>query len=233
MRVWLHRSVGNETGWNAWCLDLLGFATWARSEEEVLGRVPAKVGEHLAWLESHGLSGTSPESGLEVVERVSGDEVLFSADRSAGSAQTVDLAIRLLEASRKDLLRVMDGVPEGAMDWDPPYSSFASWATWRSIRQILAHIANTETHYYLAKIGWRPVCAPAQERAEWREFLHEHRTETVNRLRELCASGDLCRLRQRPDDEWSVSKVLRRLIRHELLHRKSISRIVGAFQERM
>jgi hypothetical protein len=144
----------------------------------------------------------------------------------------VDLTTRLLGASREDLLRTVDQVPEAALDWDPPYLSFAPWATWRSIRQILAHIANTETHYYLAKIGWVPMCAPAQGDGDWREYLQRHRAETLDRLRELRVSGDLRRVRQCPDDEWSVSKVLRRLVRHEILHRKSISRIAGEFQHR-
>ena len=233
MRIWLHRSVGDETGWNAWCLDLLGFATWASSEEAVLGRVLKKVEEHLGWLVSHGLPQATWSGGLEVVERVSGDEVLFSVDRMAVAAEKVDAAIKLLKASREDLLKTLEHVPEAALDWDPPYSSFAPWASWRTIRQVLAHIANTETHYYLSKIGCEPVGSPVHGDEDWREFLVRHRVETIDRLHELRATGDLRRVRGHPDDEWSVSKVLRRLVRHEILHRKSISRIVAEFQRRV
>lgn len=230
MKVWLHRSVGNDTGWNGWCLDLPGFATWAPSEDAVLARVPGKLAEHSRWLESHGLLQGPFSSGLDVAERVSGDEVLFAVDREAVPAGRVDLTIRLLAATRADLLKTMGELPEAALDWDPPYSFFAPWATWRSIRQILAHIANTETHYYLTKIGWRPRCSVAREAGDWCEFLAAHRAEVIDRLADLRDSSDLCRLRQIPDDEWSVSKVLRRLVRHEILHWKSIRRIAGQFQ---
>jgi len=232
VRVWLHRSVGDETGWNAWCLDLLGFATWAPSEESVLRRVPKKVEEHLGWLESHGLPVPAFGPGPQVVERVSGDEVMFSIETEPVRVEMVDLTVKLLGASRKDLLQTVEHLPEIALDWDPPYSSFAPWATWRSIRQILAHIANTETHYYLAKIGWRPLSGQAPEDGDWREFLVGHRAETLDRLSELRDSSDLCRIRRCVDDEWSVSKVLRRLVRHEILHWKSILRIAGEFRRR-
>jgi len=141
------------------------------------------------------------------------------------SPEQVDLTVRLLAATRSDLLDTVGKLPEAALDWDPPYRSFASWATWRTVRQILAHLANTETHYYLAWIGFIPRSSPAPADGDWREFLGEHRSETLSRLRELRDSPNRRRVINRDGEEWSAAKVLRRLVRHEILHSKSIGRI--------
>jgi len=225
MRVWLHECLGNEVGWNAWCLDLLGFATWAPSEREVLERVPGKLEEHFDFLAAHGFPPPRCSPEVHVVERVSGDEVLFSADRAAVSPEQVDLTVRLLAATRSDLLDTVGRLPEAALDWDPPYRSFASWATWRTVRQILAHLANTETHYYLAQIGLVPRTSPASADGDWQAFLAGHRSETLSRLQELRDDSDRRRVINRDGEEWSAAKVLRRLVRHEILHSKSIGRI--------
>jgi hypothetical protein len=230
VQVWLHRWTGSESGWSAWSLDLLGFATWAPSESQVLARVPLKLDEYLAWLDSHGLTRPKVSPGVEVVERISGDEVMFSADGLAVSPDLIDLTIRLLDASRCDLLNTLEQLPDAALDWSPPYRSFAPWATWRSVRQILAHIANTETHYYLGSIGCSPRVAAARDDGDWLAFLAEHRVEAVDLLRGIRDSGDRCRLTRREDGDWSVAKVLRRLVWHELLHLKSIRRIGHEFR---
>ena len=233
MRVWLHECLGNEVGWNAWCLDLLGFATWAPSEREVLERVPRKLEEHFDFLAAHGFARPRRDREVHVVERVSGNEVLFSADKGAVSPEQVDLTAQLLAASRSDLLDTVGKLPEAVLDWDPPYRSFLPWATWRTVRQILAHVANTETHYYLAWIGFVSRTSPAPADGDWREFLGEHRSETLSRLRELRDSPDRRRVINRDGEEWSAAKVLRRLVRHEILHGRSIGRIGGEYQARV
>jgi hypothetical protein len=224
MRVWLHQSSGNETGWNAWCLDLLGFATWGPSEGDVLRRVPGKLDEHLKWLLRHEVQHGDSSGGTEVVERVRGDEVLFGPDREPCSTAEIDLAIELLSASRSDLLATVSSLPQAALDWDPPYRAFADWASWRTIRQILVHIANTETHYYLRSIGYEPRRRPATPKGGWEEPLRQHRDETVLFLRKLRHDPDRARV-SLGEEQWSVRKVVRRLVRHELLHWKSIRRI--------
>lgn len=231
-RVWLHEARGNESGWNAWLPDLPGFATHALSEEAVLLRLPGKVEEYLHWLQSHSLPQPCHPKSYRIAERVTGDEILFSEDRDPATDQEISTALRLLECSRSDLLVTLRETPEPAFDWDPPYQDFARWASWRTIRQILAHISNTETHYYLPAIGYRPTVPPAQPEADWQRHLSAHRLEVAQFLDEIRLSDDRVRLRDVSDDRWSVRKVLRRLVRHELLHWKSIKRIVREFDRR-
>ncbi|MBN1459121.1 MAG: DinB family protein [Armatimonadetes bacterium] len=230
-RVWLNEGTGNEPGWTAWCLDLMGLATWAPSEAEVLGRIPQKVNEYRLWLERHDMEARPWDRVVSVVERRSGNEVLFGEDLEPCTAQDVDLAIRLLSASRADLLEAVHSLPAAALDWDPPYRSFAEWASWRTARQILAHVANTETHYYLPNVGYAPQLEPARPDGDWQEFLPRHRQETLRRLNELAEAEDRARITRQPE-EWSARKVLRRLVRHELLHMKSIARIGREYERR-
>ncbi len=146
----------------------------------------------------------------------------------------IDLAVRLLAGSRKDLVAELEAAPEGAIDWNPPYEHFAPWANWRSIRANLAHIANSETHYYTMNIGHAPSHPPADAGRDWREFLPRSRAETVAFLEELKSSRDRCRVRSVDhgfgEESWSVRKALRRLVSHELLHSKSIVRIIREYQ---
>ena len=222
--IWLHQATGNEWGWNAWCLDLLGFATWAPGEADVLARVPMKLDEYRDWLARHGITAPEAAGNPRVVEKVRGDEVIFTRDAEPCEIGELDHAIQLLSASREDLLATVSSLPPDALDWDPPYRYFAEWASWRTVRAILAHIANTETHYYLPSIGYEASLAPAEPDADWREFLPEHRQETLCFLDGLRDAADRARV-SRDREEWSIRKVLRRLVRHELLHWKSMRRI--------
>ncbi|MDP3179091.1 MAG: DinB family protein [Spirochaetaceae bacterium] len=232
MRVWLQEMTGNETGWMAWCLDVDGFATWARCEIEVLGKMPAKLAEHRAWLASRGLASPDVGNDVRVVERVRGNEALFSPDFAPCEAEDIERALLLLAASRADLLRTVEALPGEALDWDPPYRAFAAWARWRSARSILAHVANCETHYYLPAIGHESRLPPASPEGDWARNLAAHREETVAFLLGLKSSPDRARIDFADGEAWSVRKVLRRLVWHELLHLKSIRRIGGDFEDR-
>jgi hypothetical protein len=121
----------------------------------------------------------------------------------------------------KDLLATVSSLPPDVLDWDPPYRSFADWATWRTVRDVLAHIANTKTHYYLPSIGHEPRSAPARVDGNWKDFLWQHRQETIRFLEETRGAADRA-CASREGEEWSLRKVLRRLVMHELLHWKSI-----------
>jgi hypothetical protein len=231
-RVWLHEARGNESGCNAWVLDSPGLATHASSEQAVLARLPGKAQEYSLWLRSHSIAQPPHHASYRILERVTGDEILFSLDREPATDQEIDTTLRLLGCSRYDLVTALRHLPETAFDWDPPYEDFASWASWRTIRQIIAHIANTENHYYLPTIGHRPSAPPALPEDDWQVYLPAHRLEVVRFLRELRLTDDRVRLMDISDDQWSVRKVLRRLVRHELLHWKSIKRIAHEFRLR-
>jgi hypothetical protein len=141
----------------------------------------------------------------------------------------------LLRASQAELLRELAGASDELLDWDPPYRRFAPWANWRSIRANLVHIANGETQYYLRTIGHTPgrPAAPAEE--SWEALLECTREEATRFLVGLKSALDLTRCATvnlgYGDEDWSVRKVLRRMVRHELMHLKSIRRIRAEYRQ--
>ena len=229
MRVWLLEGRADaEPGFQAWALDHLGFATWAPTRTEVLEKLPAKLDEFRGWVTSRDLGDPGPDPGVAVVEEIVGDEVLFTPDHSPATIDEIGRTIALLHASREDLVGELESIPAGALDWEPPYRAFLPWARWRTIRQIVTHVANTETHYYLDAIGCRPPFDPVGTDAAPESYLSLGRAHTLSTLESLASSSDLARIR----DGWSVRKVLRRLIWHERLHTKSIHRIQDAYTPR-
>lgn len=229
MRVWLHQGHDGDPGMEGIGVDALGFATWAPDEASLLAKLPAAFADHVAWGARHGIEIVAEEL-VEVMGRFTGGEILFPSDREPALASDIELALRLLEASRAELMTLLEAAPPAALDWDPPYRRFAPWASWRTIRANLAHVANGETHYYTRNIGHAPEVPPAAPDDDWRAFLPRTRDEATRFLRTLPSSGDLLRLHTFDhglgEEAWSVPKALRRLVAHERLHTKSIARIL-------
>lgn len=235
LRIWLQEGLDGEPGVAAFGLDFLGFTTWAESEPDVIARIPARFADYCGWRARHGLAVACDEPKVEIVGRFVGDELLLPPDHEPAQPSEIQLAIRLLACSRADLVAQLEAAPEAALDWDPPYRRFASWATWRTIRENLAHIANTETHYYARNVGYEPVSAPADPHGDWRTFLPRSRSYASAFLEGLASSADRCRLRISGHgsavEGWSVRKALRRLVSHERTHAKSIARILRAHRD--
>jgi hypothetical protein len=234
LRVWLHEGHDGEPGVEAWAPDLLGFATWAIDEPTLLRELPDKLQWHHDWLRRHGHAAPASQRNVTVAGKVTGNEILLPPDQDPATPQEIDLAIALLGASRTDLLQELAGASDELLDWDPPYRRFAPWADWRSIRANLAHIANGETQYYLRTIGHTPGRPAAPTEEPWQALLARTRAEATSFLDRLKSSPDLARCATvnfgYGDEDWSVRKVLRRMVRHELMHLKSIRRIRAAYR---
>lgn len=230
LRIWLHEGHDGDPGIVALGLDFLGFSTWAESEADLLAKVPARFEEYAAWRSRHDAPLDPVDSRVEIVERRVGDEILFPPDHEAARPEDIDLAVQLLGASRADLVARLRTAPPGALDWNPSYRRFASWADWRTIRANLAHIANAETHYYMRNIGHHPSGSEVAPDGDWQVFLPQSRGQAIAFLEGVKSSRDLARVRTVDhgygEESWSVRKALRRLVSHERMHTKSIARIV-------
>lgn len=152
----------------------------------------------------------------------------FEHDLAPAGTEEISRCLEVLRFSRQDLLDAVEGLPDPLLDWDPPYRQFEEWAWWRTIRQILKHVALTETGYYLPAIGYPGPSPSRVQNGDWKELLSYSRRETERYLVEVAASSDRARVTE-AEEVWSVRKVLRRLVWHELLHWKSIKRIVKAY----
>lgn len=173
-----------------------------------------------------GIAQTAAQAAAQaIVQTVHGNEVLFDHDRHPATPAEIEHGLRLLGCSRADLLATVGPMTDALLDWDPPYRDFAAWARWRTVRQVLSHIAGTEIGYYLPWVGYEGPDVRDLLELPWQEQLRISRARTVRFLEGLSHDGE-DRLRLRETDEgWSLRKVLRRLVWHELLHLKSIRRI--------
>ena len=236
MQVWLISGTDAEPGIQAWSVNHLGFATWAPTRKKVLDRVPTKLAAHLKWMAEHQLPSQEVHNQrVHVVEEVFGHEPLFRHDREPATVGEIDRAVASLRASHHYLMESLNRTPKALMSWEPPYRRFAGWADWRTVAATLAHLANAESHYYLAMIGYEVHGATLTSEDDWRDYLPSVRSDTIECLASLRSSADRARVQTRlrrsrraPNgevEEWSVRKALRRMVRHDLLHTRSIQRI--------
>jgi hypothetical protein len=224
MDVHLKEGAPHDPGFQAWILSLPGFATWAEKEQEVLRKVADRVQGYRSWLAEHGEDPPPVLGPVRVVERVLGDEVLFAWDRVPATPDEIRRTRRLLAWSRADLLDTLARLPPQALDWSPAYRRFPAWADWRTVRQIVEHVALTEVGYYLAWIGHeRGAAGPLP--VDPRDLLVATREETDHFLEGLAEAADRLRLAEKGGEAWTVRKALRRLVWHERLHLASIRRI--------
>ncbi len=233
LRLWINHGRDDEPGFEAWALDYLGFATWALTMEDLRDRVPQKLAEYCDWAGRHGLAVPPPRSQIEIVEHVERDEVLFTPDRESATVEEIERTIEFLRCSRQDLLATLENVSDQVLDWDPPYERFSTWAKWRTVRQILVHIGAVENFYYLKPMGFETQLPPEPFEEDWKQFLARTRMETLAFVSDLRSSDDLHRLTTMKSREgptyWSIKKSLRRMVWHELLHWKSIRRIIRTY----
>jgi predicted RNase H-like HicB family nuclease len=244
----LYVSGHSDTGeWSVSVLDLIGCSTVASSEQEALAKVPRIIDEYRDFLRRHGGSVDICDFALVepvIAERVVvADEGLFQRERQETSIEEIERTVELLSWTRADLLALLADAPEEAFVWDPPYKRYSSWAEWRTIEEVLAHIAICETRYYLRGIGYNPGPPPptpepiepgsrswyAALGGHWRALLERTRQETIAFLRQVARSSDRKRIHQEPGNNWSLRKVLNRLVSHERLHTKNIRRILRDF----
>ena len=158
------------------------------------------------FLERHG-EIARPLDGLEVVERIHGDELAFERDHEPATDDERERTLAVLAYARQELVALIGDCSEAELDWDDPDRRLPGWARWRTLRQMAFHIADTESRYYLAALGIAPPprCADVSEELR-RSRAHVH--QALGRL-----EGD--RAVTAGDERWTTRKVLRRLAWHE------------------
>jgi hypothetical protein len=142
---------------------------------------------------------------LVVVERIVGDELAFERDFRPATETQRDATAAILTASREALIRLLVSCTPEMLDYDDPGRTLPSFASWRTLRQMAWHIADTESRYYLPSLG-----LPSRPRAEHLDIeLIESRTHVAYAV-DTMAPDMVSR-----DGRWTTTKVLRRLAWHE------------------
>jgi hypothetical protein len=144
---------------------------------------------------------------LTVVERIEGDEQAFHRDHQPATASERTRTLEILSAARERTLALIAACSDAVLDWDDPERVLPAWATWRTLRQMAWHLADTESRYYLPALG-----LPARARAG---DLLEELQRSAEHVRTTVASMAPSLVRRSGGEVWTTTKLLRRLAWHE------------------
>jgi uncharacterized damage-inducible protein DinB len=231
----------HEDGAEAVVFDLPGCQCAAPGRDEALRLLPVVIAEHLAWLDQHGdVTRDAFPFEVQVAEEVevaglagvAEGEFCFQDDLRPVRREELASGLRRLGYARQDLLAAVRHLPDEVLDWEPPSGGAAadeSTPGARSIRRILSHIARSD-NYYAGNIG----------DGEWRRSgpgsppdIFEERQRARERLRSL-SDAELAGSWERRQpwaaqgvEQWSVRKVLRRMIAHERFHTREIEQTLA------
>ena len=217
----------------AWGLDLYGLVAWGRDSDELGEHLRLVLSDYLAWLRRNREdAGAAIEWELaETIDgttlAATGGEFCFVAERAALSRDELERGIAWMAFARGDVMAQVEGLPETVLDWEVPSSSIALIDTWapeaRTIRGIVEHVLQLETYYRAGLADGRAagiferVAAPQTERERTVALLRSLDDEARNRSYFPIRPG-----RSTPE-EWTVRKVLRRIISHERHHAAEIA----------
>jgi hypothetical protein len=216
---------------HAWVLDMPGCASGAATEEGLAEALALSAAEHRSWLARHGVI-VEPEP-FEVVEDVdgrllgdTGGEFSFESDRGVLTAGDLERLLRLAARATEELVEAAARLPAEVLDWEPPESTLTHepdpWSPGiRTAREVLRHALQLEV-YYRGGLGagaapgiFEPVAAPLEEAAR-----------TQERLRAAFLGGGGSTWVTRPGrsaaEEWTIRKVVRRLVAHHRTHAAEI-----------
>jgi hypothetical protein len=218
---------------HAWALDLHGCIAGARDVDELRAWLPLVLADHLAWLRRHG-DDAGDSLDWKIAETIdgrtltaTGGEFCFEAEREPLSRDELERGIARMAFARADLLAEVEGLPGPVLDWAPPLSALAHYDACapeaRTIRGIFEHVLQLEIYY---RDGLRD--GPSKGIFERPGRPDEERNRTIELLRSL---DDAARRRSyypvRPGrsapEEWTVRKVLRRIISHERGHAAEVA----------
>jgi predicted RNase H-like HicB family nuclease/uncharacterized damage-inducible protein DinB len=225
-------------GAGAFVPDCPGCWVFGRNQESALEKAKNAVFEWFNWLGKHrGSTSVRPtEIEVQVVELLKVNynpveagkpEPLFWSEVLPIKKEDITRTIRLMNYSRKDLLNLVTNLDEEILNWKPPEEP-------RTIENCLRHIAYVEPWYVTRlniKLSWRFPKNVFELLNHTRRIVIEHlknlpKGKTSGVFQPLVDRSPICNL-------WTARKVLRRLVDHEMLHRKYIEKALRLHTESM
>jgi predicted RNase H-like HicB family nuclease len=214
--------------WVAWVLDLPACFSPARTEAEAIAQASQAIVAYFSWLTDHDgslptISGPFETEIVETFRSFPSDQdpdylvnAFFEDDRRPLSYWDVEVALRLLIWTRRDLLRVLQPATRESLDRPIPGEIGGS------IAGILKHIAGAE-NWYLGHLGL--ALDRAQLPADPLPLLEAVRTHTRAHLVEFI--GDERVVEGTGGELWSARKVVRRALWHERDHTQHVKRLLA------
>jgi uncharacterized damage-inducible protein DinB/predicted RNase H-like HicB family nuclease len=203
--------------WIAHVPDLPGCFASDDERDAAIAAAPKAVEAYVAWCAAAGvrISGVSPPMVVSEVVRAWQYEpeyevnAFFAADRPPVAADELPEYLRLLEASRRDLLQAVEGL--GAEAMQRPIVG-ERWP----LGGIVHHVARSEL-WYLDRLG---LAFPRDELSpEPLDAIQQVRQRLLSVLSALSGRTGVVAL---AGEVWSARKVLRRTLWHERDHTQHI-----------
>lgn len=226
-----------------------GLGVRFESRGEMQGRLPGEIRRHLTWLVAHG-ELTAVESGgaFRIAEELpilgnfeSGDDVgLYGPDTEPVRETEVEHYLRIGGWAHEDLLALVVGLDEAALDWTRDGRT-------RPIRRVLRHVVGVEL-WYMGRIIEDPdhvplpaviadadrQCDATEDQVErlhiiWPAFQAWARSLTPELRRRITAPTWWTHYQ---GERWTARKMLRRCIEHCREHTRNIEGILADYAVR-
>jgi len=211
-----------------------GCWVFGRNQNTAQDKAKAAVVEWYTWARSHGEGIESPSTvrvePIEVMQVTynpaeSGKpEPLFWSEVLPVLTQDIDRALRLMEYSRRDLLKLCSEFDSGMLHWKTRGEP-------RTIDNCLKHVAIVEW-WYVTRLN---IDLPKDFPRDVFQLLKYTRRLATRNLRKL-TKEERARVFQPANDPspkcnlWTARKVLRRFVDHERLHTNYIRRMTLLYQ---
>lgn len=166
------------------------------------------------WAENHGPA--------TVAETIQGDEQAFRRDFDDAGDVELELTLAILEVQRARTRELLDALPDAVLDYDDPHRELPEWARWRTIRQMMWHICDTESRYYLPQTG-----LPTRERFD---DLQRELVASQQHVREILTTMPRGIAHRSGGEVWTATKLLRRLAWHERGELEAIDALVAEWK---
>jgi predicted RNase H-like HicB family nuclease/uncharacterized damage-inducible protein DinB len=237
----VYLEINDEGACMAHVMELRGCTVRANSRSEVAQQLSQAVRSHLDWLQQHGEPDPGADAAFEI--QISdktaafgpfnpGDAAaLFPPDLLPATDEDIALTLRLAEYARRDLLTLVQPLPESVLDRLPAGSTF-------SLRELLRHLGNAE-EWYISRLVEHDNLPPEWEHDDALplfDFLAMERRTAIENLRRLDADQRMgvfypTQWTPHPEEPWTARKVLRRLVEHELEHTRQVKDILAEFEQ--
>jgi hypothetical protein len=206
--------------WIAWAIDLPACYSSAGTAADAIAHAPMKIAEYFSWLSKHDSSLPAAREPLEIqvveifhswASREDPEYLVnafFEDDHRPLGYWDVNLALRLLDWTRQDLLGVIQTIPQEQLT-----ITISSEAR-GSIAGILNHVAIAE-NWYFGQLGSGKGDLPSDP-LEKIEVVRSNSREQLVRL-----VGDE-RVIKNCDELWSGRKIVRRTLWHERDHTQQV-----------
>lgn len=178
-----------------------GAAAWS-FDLDLWGRCVQSTTSSQALREFRSRYGTA-----RVAETIHGDEQAFVRDLQPLRDAELEATLSIHAAQRARAVMLASSLPAAALDHVDEARALPSFARWRTIRQMLWHVADTESRYYLPSLGLSSRPRAGDLLAELATSAQHVRTALVTMPRDVVT--------RRRGEVWTATKMARRLAWHE------------------